>query len=385
MKLISVEEFQHLLEQPDGVSISIYMPTETSGKETQQNTIRFKNLVRRADQTIVEQGLMRAREARDLLRPVQELIDDVPFWQHQREGLAVFVSPKLFRRYRVPIRFRELVEVENRFHLKPLLRLLSCDGEFGILSLSRKNVRLFQSTRFRIDEIDLGDTPTSVIDVMGTGPGERGLQWRSAASSGRGEHSALFHGHGRDDEDLTPELRKMLAAVDRSVCGRLRPPSIPLLLVGPEDLLSIYRGLSDYPGLHADELKLNASEMKNDELRERAWSVVGPHFQREQERIAERFRQLSGTGMASSSLNEIVPATHDGRVEALFVARGQYRWGLYDPDTREVAVQGQPGNGAQDLLDLAAVQTLRHQGKVYVVESESVPNDGAPIAAVYRY
>ena len=385
MKLISIEEFQHLLEQPDGVSISIYMPTETSGKETQQNTIRFKNLVRRADQTIVGQGLMRAREARELLRPVQELIDDVPFWQHQREGLAVFVSPKLFRRYRVPIRFRELVEVENRFHLKPLLRLLSCDGEFGILSLSRKNVRLFQSTRFRIDEIDLGDTPTSVIDVMGTEPGERGLQWRSAASSGRGEHSALFHGHGRDDEDLTPELRKMLAAVDRSVCGRLRPPSIPLLLVGPEDLLSIYRGLSDYPGLHADELKLNASEMKNDELRERAWSVVGPHFQREQERIAERFRQLSGTGMASSSLNEIVPATHDGRVEALFVARGQYRWGLYDPDTREVAVQGQPGNGAQDLLDLAAVQTLRHQGKVYVVESESVPNDGAPIAAVYRY
>lgn len=385
MKLISVEEFQHLLEQPDGVSISIYMPTETSGKETQQNTIRFKNLVRRADQTIVGQGLMRAREARELLRPVQELIDDVPFWQHQREGLAVFVSPKLFRRYRVPIRFRELVEVENRFHLKPLLRLLSCDGEFGILSLSRKNVRLFQSTRFRIDEIDLGDTPTSVIDVMGTEPGERGLQWRSAASSGRGEHSALFHGHGRNDEDLTPELRKMLAAVDRSVCGRLRPPSIPLLLVGPEDLLSIYRGLSDYPGLHADELKLNASEMKNDELRERAWSVVGPHFQREQERIAERFRQLSGTGMASSSLNEIVPATHDGRVEALFVARGQYRWGLYDPDTREVAVQGQPGNGAQDLLDLAAVQTLRHQGKVYVVESESVPNDGAPIAAVYRY
>ena len=385
MKLISIEEFQHLLEQPDGVSISIYMPTETSGKETQQNTIRFKNLVRRADQTIVGQGLMRAREARELLRPVQELIDDVPFWQHQREGLAVFVSPKLFRRYRVPIRFRELVEVENRFHLKPLLRLLSCDGEFGILSLSRKNVRLFQSTRFRIAEIDLGDTPTSVIDVMGTEPGERGLQWRSAASSGRGEHSALFHGHGRNDEDLTPELRKMLAAVDRSVCGRLRPLSIPLVLVGPEDLLSIYRGLSDYPGLHADELKLNASEMKNDELRERAWSVVGPHFQREQERIAERFRQLSGTGMASSSLNEIVPATHDGRVEALFVARGQYRWGLYDPDTREVAVQGQPGNGAQDLLDLAAVQTLRHQGKVYVVESESVPNDGAPIAAVYRY
>jgi hypothetical protein len=385
MKLISIEEFQHLVEKPDGVSVSIYMPTEISGKETQQNAIRLKNLMRRADQAITGQDLMRAREATALLRPVQELVDDVPFWQHQREGLAVFVSPDLFRRYRVPIRFRELVEVKNHFHLKPLLRLLSCDGEFGILSLNRKSVRLFRSTRFRIDEIDLGDTPTSVIDVMGTAPGERGLQWRSAASSGRGDHSALFHGHGRGDEDLTPELRKLLTAVDRSVCARLRAQSVPLMLVGSEDLLSIYRELSDYPDLYSEGLKLNASEMRDDELRERTWSIIGPFFQREQERVAERFRQLSGTGMASSNLDEIVPASHDGRVEALFVARGSYRWGQYDSDTRAVELKGQPGNGAQDLLDLTAVQTLLHQGKVFVVESENVPNDGAPVAAVYRY
>ena len=385
MKLISIEEFQHLVEQPDDVSVSIYMPTEISGKETQQNAIRFKNLVRSVEQRIVEQELLRSREAADLLRPIQELIDDVPFWRHQREGLAVFISRKLFRRYRVPIRFRELVEVKNRFHLKPLLRLLSCDGEFGILSLGRKNVRLFHSTRFRIEEIDLGDTPTSVIDVMGVVPGERGLQWRTAAASGHGEQSALFHGHGRGDEDLTPELRKLLTAVDRNVCGRLRATSVPLLLAGPDDLLSMYRELSDYPRLHSDELRLNASEMKDDVLRERAWSVIGPFFIREQERIAERYRQLSGTGMASANLNEIVPASHDGRIEALFVARGRYRWGQYDPDAREVELQGRPGNGVQDLLDLAAVQTLLHQGKVFVVESESVPNDGGPIAAIFRY
>jgi hypothetical protein len=361
------------------------MPTEISGKETQQNAIRFKNLVRSVEQRIEDQELMRPREATDLLRPVQELIDDVPFWQHQRGGLAVFISHKLFRRYRVPIRFRELVEVKNRFHLKPLLRLLSCDGEFGILSLSRKHVRLFHSTRFHIDEIDLGDTPTSVIDVMGTEPGERGLQWRTAAASGRGEHSALFHGHGRGDEDLTPELRKLLTAVDRGVCSRLRATPVPLLLTGSEELLSIYRELSDYPRLHPDDLRLNASEMKDDELRERAWSIVGPFFLLEQERVAERFRQLSGTGMASTTLSEIVPASHDGRIEALFVARGRYRWGQYDSEAREIELQASPGNGAQDLLDLAAVQTLLHQGKVFVVESESVPDGGAPIAAVFRY
>jgi len=40
--------------------------------------------------------------------------------------------------------------------------------------------------------------------------------------------------------------------------------------------------------------------------------------------------------------------------------------------------------GDEDLLDLAAVQTLLNGGTVYAVELEKVP-DGASLAAVFRY
>ncbi len=89
--------------------------------------------------------------------------------------------------------------------------------------------------------------------------------------------------------------------------------------------------------------------------------------------------------MASSDLREIVPASHDGRVESLFVARGSYRWGRYDIDAREVRLQQRPSNDGQDLLDLSAVQTLLHHGKVFVVDPDNIPDDGGPIAAIFRY
>ncbi len=274
MKLISIEEFQHLIEQPEKVSVSIYMPTERAGKETQQNAIRFKNLLRRTELLITERRLMRPRQSRELLQPAYDLLRDVPFWQHQWDGLAVFLSPELFRHYRVPIRFTELAEVKLGFHLKPLLRLLSCDGEFLVLSLNRKTVRLLHSTRYQIHELDLGETPTDFLEFMTPDTTVHQLQWRTAAPTGRGERSAVFHGHGGGDEDLLPELRKFLAAVDRGVLQSARGKAVPLLLAGPEDLLSLYREISDYPHLVADELRHNTSDMRDDELRERAWELV---------------------------------------------------------------------------------------------------------------
>jgi hypothetical protein len=385
MSLISVEEFQRLIDQTAEACVSIYLPTERSGKETQQNAIRFKNLVRRAEQCVVERKLMRPRQTQELFRPAHELMEDAPFWQHQWDGLAVFLSSRLYRRFRVPIRFTELAEVKHRFHVKPLLKLLSGDGEFFLLSLNRKLGRFFKSTRYHIEELDLGDTPTSLLDVIGPETDTHQLQWRTAAPGGRGERSALFHGHGGGAEDLTPELRRFLAAVDTGVQRLLRDRPAPLLLAGSEDLLALYRETTDQPHRVAGELRLNTSDMREEELREKAWSVVEPLFAREQREAAGRYRELIGTGRASSDVREIVPASQDGRVETLFVARGRYRWGRYDAEVRDVFLQNEPGNGAQDLLDCAAVHTLRHKGRVFVVEADLVPDEGGPIAAVFRY
>jgi hypothetical protein len=68
----------------------------------------------------------------------------------------------------------------------------------------------------------------------------------------------------------------------------------------------------------------------------------------------------------------------------LFVAVGRQQWGAFDLSTNTIRLHQEAEPGDEDLLDLAAVQTLLQAGKVYALDPDGVP-DGVPIAAVFRY
>ena len=87
---------------------------------------------------------------------------------------------------------------------------------------------------------------------------------------------------------------------------------------------------------------------------------------------------------ASAELETVVPAAHYGRVDTLFVPLWHQVWGSLDASTGSIEVDEEPGPDNQDLLDLAAVHTLRNDGTVYPVEIEAIPGSGG-IAAIFRY
>ncbi|MBW4418389.1 MAG: hypothetical protein KME13_04080 [Myxacorys californica WJT36-NPBG1] len=57
MSILTVEEVKTLVQEPKELCVSIYMPTVVAGAETRQNPIRFKNLIRTAQQALVDNGL----------------------------------------------------------------------------------------------------------------------------------------------------------------------------------------------------------------------------------------------------------------------------------------------------------------------------------------
>jgi hypothetical protein len=87
-------------------------------------------------------------------------------------------------------------------------------------------------------------------------------------------------------------------------------------------------------------------------------------------RALEKFDKMIGTGHASAHIQEIARAASTGRVEHLFLLENG-------------AVPG-PIDGGADLLNAAAVQTLRHGGDVQTLLKISMPA-GAPVCAVFRY
>jgi hypothetical protein len=98
---------------------------------------------------------------------------------------------------------------------------------------------------------------------------------------------------------------------------------------------------------------------------------------------AAQYRDYAATERASNDVRKVIPAAYDGCIESLFVTSDQEQWGTFDPATRTMHVHRQAKFRDEDLLDLAATQTLLHGGSVYAVEREHMP-DTALIAAVFR-
>jgi hypothetical protein len=147
-------------------------------------------------------------------------------------------------------------------------------------------------------------------------------------------------------------------------------------------LQPIYRQANTYAHLLERGVEGNPDRLSSGELHDRAWPLVQPRFEAEQQRAAAQYRQLAGTEHASGDLEAVVAAAYEGRVETLFVALGRQIWGVFDPTAGRVEKHNEASFGDVDLLDLAAACTLAHGRTVYAVEPEQVPSK-TDMAAIF--
>jgi len=387
MGMLSGDDLRTLTSKSSGLCVSIYLPTHRAGRETRQGPIRLKNLLGEAEEGLIASGF-RIPDAQELLQPARRLLQDGLFWQHQSDGLAIFLSRKMFRYYCLPLDFDALAVVADRFHVKPLLPLFSSDGRFYVMALSQNEARLLQGTRYSVSEVDLEGVPTSLTEALRYDDPEKRLQFHTSTRTpgGRGERPATFHGHGVGSNDVKSNLLRFFHRVDEGLRELLRYEQAPLVLAGVDYLLPIYQEANTYPYLVDQGIEGNPGDLSAEELHKYAWDIVRPLFMVAQKEAAAQYRRLAGVGseQVSNDLGEIIPAAHQGRVETLFVAVGVQQWGSLDLGTNVVQLHEEAEPSSEDLLDLAAVQTLLNGGTVFAVEPERMP-DETSLAAVFRY
>ncbi len=198
MALLSRKDLETLLQEDYGTCVSLYLPTEKKGAETQQNPIRFKNLLREVEKQLAEEG-WEEDETERFLEPLLRLNDEFEVWQHQENGLALFRAEGFFEHFKLPFTVEERVAVADRFYLKPLFHLLRGDGRFYVLALSQKKVRLLEASRYNVREVELPEAvPTSLEDVVGHVVEEQHIQYHTGTTatgaSRSPSRSPVYHG-----------------------------------------------------------------------------------------------------------------------------------------------------------------------------------------------
>ncbi|OHE20724.1 MAG: hypothetical protein A2X95_00095 [Syntrophobacterales bacterium GWF2_56_9] len=383
MDRFSKEELKDLMTPTGEQCVSFFLPTHRTPPEAIQDPIRFRNMQKKAEERLIQGGLRRA-EAKEFLAPLKKLSEDITFWQCQSDGLAVFLSRDLLRHFRVPVRFEELVVVARRFHLKPLIPLFTEDDGFFVLALSQNEIRLLRGNRFDATEVELENIPTSLFEALNYDDPERQLQFHTRNQTGMGRRAAVFYGHGVGIDDSKDNIRQYFFQIERGLRDVLRLERAPLILAGVDYLLPIYREVNTYPNLLEEAITGNPEGLHPEELHARAWEKVRPHFLKARNDMISQYKKLAGTGRTTREIKEILPAASQGRIEKLLVADGVQVWGNFFSDQGTVELNGKPTAGSEDLLDLAAIETILNGGMVYTVEPEALPDD-SPIVALFRY
>jgi hypothetical protein len=392
MQIPSKFEIKELMKVRQGPCISISMSVSSIGSEIgseiQQNPIRLRELIRRAEQSMpLKLSASACKEA--LLQPIRALLTDNTVWQRPEEGLCLFSSPGLFRAFHLPILVKDQVVVASHFYLKPLLPFLTNDERFYILALSQHDVRLLEGTRYHIHEIALPErVPVGISAALNYDKTQNIVQSHGGASEVSigtgGKRSVIFHGQGPGITDTKKNLLRYFGQIDRGLHELLRNKKTPLLLAGVGYLCPLYREASTYPYVLPQEVRGNPDKLSNKELHDRAWTLIESSLLQTQSEVVARYEEYAGTRRASHDINVILPASHYGQVDTLLIASDRELWGSFDTSANKTHVYKKPRLGASDLLDVAATQTLLHDGSVYVLEHDRMPG-GKLAAAVFRY
>lgn len=98
--------------------ISIYLPVEREPWGDEVNFARLRDALRAAARLLRERA-QAPGVVDDVLGVAVELHDAAPLWSEPGPGLALFVAADRLLAYRLPVRPRPQVLLDDRFHLEP--------------------------------------------------------------------------------------------------------------------------------------------------------------------------------------------------------------------------------------------------------------------------
>jgi hypothetical protein len=355
-----------LLEAREPWSVSIYFPTSPSSRGDPER-IELKNLAGEAVRQLEQAGAER-NDVVAIEEEVADLIDDDEFWRYQARSLALFLTPTRSTTYRLPHNLTSMVEVSDRFHLKPLLRAQTFPHTAFVLALSQGNVRLVEiAPELDPAEVAVPDLPSDVASAVG----KSSIRDRAPSRKIQGS------------EGQKTRIRQYARQIDQALRPLLSGLDVPLILAATEPLDSIYRSVNTYPHLLATTIPGNPDSSSDADLAVSARQVLDDLYATELRTIQATYGQRLAQRRASADIADIGRAATYGLVDTVLVDIDQSVPGYID-ENGAVTFDDTDDAVNYGVVDEIARRVWLNGGRVLAVRPDDIPGKGA-VAAILRY
>jgi hypothetical protein len=352
-------------------AISVLMPTHRTFPDNKQDPITLKNLVKQAEERLLE--AMGKRE----VWPIMELINaQVDAHDHARnlDGLALFAGADGAEIVLLPFPVNERAIIDGNFATRDIVRGLFDSVSYFIVVVSREYARLIHA---------YNDRPVHEFD--------RNTQVQGYPFPIR--NNSLYSTSGHDRSQAPSEdnlLREFLNLVDKSlqeIQGQRGSDRLPVIVIGDARNVALFKELSDRPDDIVGEVT-NSPDLEADigALVADAQPAVSLYRASLETNAMDQLGQARGADRLLTDLSAIYRAVTEGNAERLYVRRGYMQAGTIDADARTISAHDDAGGEGvtDDVVDELIEQVQAMAGDIAFLSAETL-GDAEPLALQTRY
>lgn len=348
--------------------VTIYLKTTPLTQETSASRIELGNLIREAKQQL-EAANFDKRRLETLVDQLQDVVDDEEFWRFQANSLAIFATPDTVRTFRLANDLVSMVQVADRFHLKPLFRSVTFPHSAFILALSENAVRLVEV------HADMPATTVNVPDL----PKDAASALKVSTLNNRSFSGRVYGAEGQNVR-FQQYVRQVNAALRPILAGR----ETPLILAATGRLASVFPQINSYPHLVEETITDSPDRLSDGELAQRARTILDNLYAKEVEEVRGQFEQRAADRRAITDISDAARAATFGAIDTLLVDIDAVVPGFVDDETGAVTFVDENDAHAYGVIDEIAARALASGAKVLGVRQEDMPG-GKRLAAITRY
>ncbi len=380
LEWLQLEKIHELIRLP-GPSITLLLPPYRPGEHATPPAALVKSKLQESARLLAQARIPEA-VSEDLLEPLAQLAEDPELLGGSHWGRAIFRSLDAFQQFAVTESVKPLLHVGGCFEIRPILTELHLPAEFFLLRLSKKDVEVFRCAGLRAEPLDLPNgVPRTLEEALAFKPPDHDLENRASAGNSSGAMQGVRFGTGSGRETQSTYLADFYKAVDRGVRQLLGAVSeAPLVLAGVDEDTVLYRMVNRYANLLARSIRGNPGGSMEHDILPQAYTIVRSDCAERAARALQDSKERVAPARFSTGLSSILRAAVEGRVARLHIDAAARMSGTFEGTRRH----GLGHWGEEDLLNIAAVETMLQGGLAYVLPTGRIP-EGAAVAAILRF
>ncbi|AQT70128.1 hypothetical protein STSP2_03332 [Anaerohalosphaera lusitana] len=380
------KDIRKLIQFEGTPCVSIYLPTHISSPDTMEGPIRLKNLFAETKRRLEEISPDLLEKMSKELGRINDMLNDIPFWQFQNHGLAIFMAPSFFEYYQTPISFEEFCYVGESFNVKPLAELLSEQTSAYVLAVNRREVHLYEVAGEKISEKQLRNTMKSIQELTRYDDSEKQLQHHSMPKGKAAGTGTMFHGQGTGSDNKEEKKRagEFVKKVVEGVERELHADNTPVVLVADSYVAHLIYESNPEFNLQMEHVDENPHYISAADIHKKAKPILDKLANARLSNVVALYKNLTSSQKATDDPAQVIKAAYQGRIDTLLVDTNEYVWGNFDADKQEAVLDEHRQSHDQDLANSSVMHTLMHDGKVYAVSKSEIEHE-APMAAILRY